>query len=107
MCRDAPLAILVCGDTTLEKVPGYWVQDCSAATQNLLLAAHACGLGAVWTGIYPMKDRVEGFRKTFGLPEHIIPLALVPVGYPDQEPGQQDRFDRKKIYYNTYGKREE
>ena len=107
MCREAPLAILVCGDTTLEKVPGYWVQDCSAATQNLLLAAHACGLGAVWTGIYPIKDRVEGFRKAFGLPEHVIPLALVPIGYPDQEPGPQDRFDRKKVYYNVYGKREQ
>lgn len=105
MCREAPLAILVCGDITLEKVPGYWVQDCSAATQNLLLAAHAVGLGAVWTGIYPMKDRIEGFRKAFGLPENVIPLAFVPVGYPDQNPGPQDRFDRAKIYHNAYGQK--
>ncbi|HWR25547.1 MAG TPA: nitroreductase family protein [Methanosarcina sp.] len=107
MCREAPLAILICGDTTLEKVPGYWVQDCSAATQNLLLAARAVGLGAVWTGIYPVKDRVEGFRKAFGLPEHVIPLAFVPIGYPDKYPGLQDRFDRGKVYYNAYGKRKE
>ncbi len=105
MCREASLAILVCGDLTLEKVPGYWVQDCSAATQNLLLAAHDVGLGAVWTGIYPMKDRVEGFRKTFGLPENVIPLALVPVGYPNQKPGPEDRFDKEKISHNVYGQK--
>jgi nitroreductase len=107
MCREAPIAILVCGDLTFEKIPGYWVQDCSAATQNLLLAAHAVGLGAVWTGIYPMKDRIEGFRKTFGLPENVIPLALVPIGYPDQNPVSEDRFDKAKIYHNRYGQRRE
>jgi nitroreductase len=106
MCREAPLAVLICGDTSLEKAPGFWVQDCSAATQNLLLAAHAVGLGAVWTGVYPVKDRVEGFRKAFGLPDNVIPLAFVPIGYPDQHPGSQDRFDRKKIYCNAYGKME-
>jgi len=107
MCMEAPLAILICGDTTQEKVPGYWVQDCSAATQNLLLAAHACGLGAVWTGIYPMEDRIEGFRKTFGLPEHVIPLAFVPIGYPAQKPVLQDRYREERVYYNRYGKKRE
>jgi nitroreductase len=107
MCREAPLAILVCGDLKLEKVPGHWVQDCSAATQNLQLAAHAVELGAVWTGIYLIKDRIEGFRKAFGLPENVIPLAFVPVGYPDQNPGPQDRFDKAKRYYNKYGKKRE
>ncbi len=105
MCREASLAILICGDTTQEKVPGYWVQDCSAATQNLLLAAHAVGLGAVWTGIYPMKDRIEGFRKAFGLPEHVIPLAFVPIGYPAQNPGPQDRYREEKVYHNRYGQK--
>ncbi len=107
MCREAQLAVLVCGDTTQEKAPGYWVQDCSAATQNLLLAAHALGLGAVWTGIYPMEDRVDGFRKAFGLPEHVIPLGLVPIGYPAQQPGIQDRYTEEKVYHNRYGKRGE
>ncbi|AKB13934.1 Nitroreductase [Methanosarcina thermophila] len=105
MCREAPLAILVCGDITLEKAPGYWVQDCSAATQNLLLAAHAAGLGAVWTGIYPMKDRIEGFRKAFELPEHVIPLALVPIGYPNQRPEHEDRYREEKVYHNKYGRK--
>lgn len=105
MCREAPLAILVCGDTTLEKVPGYWVQDCSAAIQNILLAAHDAGLGAVWTGIYPMKDRVDGFRKAFGLPDHIFPLGLVPVGYPAENPVPKDRYRKEKVYHNRYGQR--
>ncbi len=105
MCREASLAILICGDTTQEKISGFWVQDCSAAIQNLLLAAHDCGLGAVWTGIYPMKDRIEGFRKVFELPEHVIPLALVPVGYPAQEPKPQDRYREEKVYYNKYGQK--
>lgn len=107
MCREAPVAILVCGDTTLEKAPGYWVQDCSAAIQNILLAAHDAGLGAVWTGIYPMKDRIEGFRKAFGLPEHVFPLGLVPVGYPAQKPDPQDRYTEDKVYHNIYGRRKE
>jgi nitroreductase len=63
MCGEAPLSILVRGDTTQEKIPGYWVQDCSAATQNLLLAAHAFGLGAVWPGLYPMKIELKGLGK--------------------------------------------
>lgn len=107
MCREAPLAILVCGDTTQEKAPGYWVQDCSAAVQNLLLTAHDAGLGAVWTGIFPMTDRIKGFRKTFGLPDYVFPLALVPVGYPAEKPGPQDRYREDKVYHNRYGQRKE
>lgn len=105
MCREAPLGILICGDTTQEKIPGFWVQDCSAATQNLLLAAHACGLGAVWTGVYPLEDRIEGFRKAFSLPEHVIPLAFVPIGYPGQSPDPQDRYSEEKICHNRYGQK--
>ncbi|MCC4769878.1 nitroreductase family protein [Methanosarcina sp. DH2] len=107
MCREAPLAILICGDTTQEKAPGYWVQDCSAAIQNLLLAAHDFGLGAVWTGIFPMTDRVKGFRKTFGLPDHVFPLGLVPIGYPAQQPEPQDRYRKEKVYHNRYGQKKE
>ncbi|AGF97004.1 Nitroreductase family protein [Methanosarcina mazei Tuc01] len=102
-----PLAILVCGDTTQEKAPGYWVQDCSAAIQNLLLAAHDAGLGAVWTGIFPMTDRVQGFRKAFGLPGHVFPLGLVPVGYPAEKLSPQDRYREEKVYNNRYGQKRE
>lgn len=102
MVRGAPLAILVCGDTNKEIAPGFWVQDCSAAIQNLLLAAHGLGLGAVWTGCYPLEDRVEGFRKAFALPEKVIPLGLVVLGHPAQEVAPVDRYSESKVYHNRY-----
>jgi len=68
MSKHAKLVILVCGDTTKEKYPGFWVQDCSVAIMCLLLVAHEKGLGAVWTGAHPMPDRVTGLKKLFGLP---------------------------------------
>lgn len=97
MTPQAPLAILVCGDVSAEKYPGFWVQDCSAAVENLLLAAHIIGLGAVWTGIYPDEGRVEGFRRLFSLPDHIVPLALIPVGFPKETKEVTDRYDPAKI----------
>jgi len=102
MCRQAPLGILVCGDTRLEKYPGYWIQDCSAATQNLLLAAHDLGLGAVWTGVYPREERIRGFREAFKLPDHILPLAFVVIGYPAERLQPQDRFRPERIHYNRW-----
>ncbi|HGE70115.1 TPA: nitroreductase family protein, partial [Candidatus Poribacteria bacterium] len=63
MLKEAPLAILICGDESLQKYKGYWVQDCSAATENLLIAVNALGLGGVWLGVYPIEDRVVGIRK--------------------------------------------
>jgi nitroreductase len=102
MVLQAPLGIIVCGDLTKEKYPGYWVQDCSAAMQNLLLAVHALGLGAVWTGIYPKEDRVAGYRAMFGLPENIIPLAFAPIGWPAQQPKSESRFLEDRIHYNSY-----
>ena len=98
MAAKAPLAVLVCGDLSQEKFPGFWVQDCSAATQNLLLAAHDLGLGAVWTGIHPLADREQGFRQLFHLPEHVIPLSLVVIGQPAKQPGAKDRFDASKVH---------
>jgi nitroreductase len=81
MLREAPAAILVCGDTTLEKAPGYWVVDCSAATENLLIAAHALELGTVWLGVYPRPERMREMSALFGLPDHVKPLALVAIGH--------------------------
>ena len=101
--RLAPLGILVCGDTRLEKYSGFWVQDCSAATQNLLLAAHAMGLGGVWTGIYPEQSRVEGFKKLYRLPEEVIPLGLLLLGYPDQNPTQPKRYKSERVHKNRFG----
>lgn len=102
MCRQAAVCFLVCADSSLEKYPEFWVQDCSAAVQNLLLAAHAIGLGAVWAGVYPMKDRVEGLRNLLSLPVEITPFALIPVGYPDHEPGPQERYKKDRVHYNGW-----
>ena len=80
MAATAPLAILVCADTRLEKSPGYWPVDCAAAVENMLLAAHGLGLGAVWTGVRPRPERIEGFRRLFSLPESIIAHSMVVIG---------------------------
>ena len=102
MARRAPLAILICGNLQIETSPGYWVIDCAAATQNLLLAAHALGLGAVWTGTYPNEDRMDGYTELFELPEHILPHSLVVFGYPDEELPDQDRFMEERIHHNGW-----
>ncbi len=102
MLRQAPLAILVCGDLSLEKYAGYWVIDCSAAIQNMLLAAHGLGLGAVWTGIYPMQERVDAVRDIFQLPENIIPHSLIPIGHPAMDSKRQDRFKSERVHYNGW-----
>lgn len=102
MAKSAPLGILVCGDTRLEKYPGFWPQDCAAATQNLLLAAHAEGLGAVWTGIYPMAERADKFAEIFGLPEGVVAFGFVPMGYPAQESRFEDRFKEERVHRDKW-----
>lgn len=102
MSREAAVGILVCGDLSREKYPGFWVQDCAAAVQNLLLVAHGLGLGAVWTGIYPDEGRVARFRERFSLPQHIVPLAFIPVGHPAQHPSAADRFDPARVHHNSW-----
>ena len=102
MAAKAPLAFLVCGNLGAEKYPGFWVQDCSAAVQNLLLAATGLGLGSVWTGIYPLEERIEGFRKMFSLPEQIMPLALIVVGHTGKSAEPKSRYDSDKIHHNGW-----
>ncbi|MDW7651903.1 MAG: nitroreductase family protein [Bacillota bacterium] len=102
MVREASVAILVCGDEKLEKYPGYWVQDCSAATQNILLAAHDRGLGAVWLGIYPREERINGMRRLLSLPAEVTPLSLIPVGFPAEKKPPADRFLPERIHYDGW-----
>jgi len=103
MCREAPVAVLVCGDPTLEKHQGYWVQDCAAATENLLLSIHALGLGGVWVGVYPREERITRLRKLLNIPEHVFPFALVPIGHPaEQKPARPDRYNKARIHKNTW-----
>jgi nitroreductase len=98
MLRQAPLAVLVCGNLRRETYKGYWVQDCAAAAENLLLAAHAMGLGAVWVGIYPKEDRVAKLQQLLGLPAHVVPMALVPLGYPAEQVPSPDRYDPARVH---------
>jgi nitroreductase len=102
MTREAQLAVLICGDLREERHPGFWAQDCSAATQNLLIAAHALGLGAVWLGIYPREERVAYLRSLCGVPDRVIPFALVAVGYPAEQPGPADRFEQARVHLETW-----
>ncbi|WP_136796902.1 nitroreductase family protein [Desulfosediminicola ganghwensis] len=102
MSDKAPVGILVCGDLSLEKHAGFWVQDCSAAIQNILLTVHDLGLGAVWTGIHPLKDREEGFNQLFKLPEHVIPLGYIVIGQPDQHPTTVSRYKVDRVHQETW-----
>ena len=102
MAAGAPLAIVVCGDPSREKYKDFWVQDCAASTQNLLLAAHASGLGAVWCGVHPAEERVTAMRELLGLPAHVIPLSLVVLGIPEEAKGPADRFDASRVHYDRW-----
>jgi len=102
MLKEAPLAILVCGDETLQKYQGYWVQDCSAATENLLIAVNAKGLGAVWLGVYPIEDRVIGLRKLLGMPENVIPFSLLSIGYPAEQKPRANRYDETRVHQDKW-----
>ncbi len=102
MLREAPLAIVVCGDKRLEKHKDYWIQDCSAAAQNLLLAVHATWLGAVWLGVHPREERIQPTRKLFLLPDDVMPLAIIAVGYPAEKKSHPEQYYEKKIHFERW-----
>jgi len=102
MLHEAPVAIVVCGNKSREKHAEFWVQDCSAAVQNLLLEATHQGLGTVWLGVHPRQDRVEGLKKLFNLPEPVIPFAVVALGYAKVQPLPIDRFNSEYIHRNRW-----
>jgi nitroreductase len=102
MAREAQLAIVVCGNLEREHRPGFWVQDCAAATQNLLLAAHAAGVGAVWCGTYPREERMQPIAAVLGLPEHVLPFSVIPLGYPAEQPAPADRYDQRRVHVDRW-----
>ena len=109
MLKSAPLAIVVCGDMTKAmegKGRQFWIQDCSAATENILLAAHAQGLGAVWTALYPMDERLQPVSEALKLPDTLIPLCTVVIGYPAEQPEPKNKWKPENISYNEYGNQE-
>jgi len=105
MTAAAPLAIAICG--VLDKaLPGeardYWIQDASAATENFLLAAHALGLGAVWTGVHPISDRIRILKDALELPEGVEPFCLIPFGYPADTAQVKDKWDPSTVHHDTW-----
>jgi nitroreductase len=102
MLLTAPLAILVCGDRTKEESDLYLSINCSAATQNILLSAHALGLGAVWLGVFPKPERIIPIRNLFKLPDDIVPISLIAVGYPAEKKETPKRFNKENIHYEKF-----
>jgi nitroreductase len=102
MLKQSVAAILVCGDTAIEKNESWLLQNCSAATQNILLSAHGLGIGSCWIGIHGMFDIVKNIKHQFKLPENIVPVSLVSLGYPDETVIAENRFKKDKIHYNKW-----
>ena len=116
MVTTAGAVIVVCGETTrmvkphdaaedaepVERPNNYWFEDCSAATENLLLAATALDLGAVWLSCYPTERIVDRIRAYLGIPSNVTPLAIVPVGYPAETPSPKDKWNPDNIHYDRW-----
>ena len=102
---NAPAAIVVCGNTSKLKRPiaeKYWVQDCSAATQNILLAAVELGLGTVWCGVHPVHVFTKRISEILMLPKDIKPLNVIYVGYPAEEKPPRTQYDESRIHWETF-----
>ncbi len=105
MAARAPMAIVVCGNSDRflsDEDSTLWVQDLSAASENILLAAHALGLGGVWTCLYPHADRIEAASRILGIPEGVIPFSLIPVGYPERDQQPMDKWHPDRVHTNRY-----
>ncbi|MBF4693777.1 nitroreductase family protein [Fusibacter ferrireducens] len=98
----AGLGILVCGDLNKEEHEGYWIGDCAAAIQNMLIRIEELELGACWIGVYPNEDRMAVLEKTLNLPEHIKPMGFIAVGHPDEKKAPSDRYDPEKVHRNGW-----
>ena len=103
--KTATAAIVVCGlldKTDNESIQAYWVQDCSAATENILLAAHAYGIGAVWCGVYPNPERIPSVKEVLQIPDNVMPLNIVTMGFPAENPQPKDKFKTENIHYQKW-----
>ncbi len=102
MLLNAPLAILVAGDERAQVHPGLWPEDCAAATENILLAAHALGLGAVWLGVYPLEARLSEINSVLTIPSEITPFSLISVGYPQEPKPAADRYLAERVHLEKW-----
>ncbi len=104
MLQTTSHAVVVCGDEQLQHDDGYWVVDCGAATQNILLAAQTLGLGSCWVGLHPREERKRSFSRLLHLPSHVKPFALVALGYPEEQKPRPERFHAEKVRSNGWEK---
>jgi nitroreductase len=102
MLGEAALSIIVCADPDLQTCPGFWVQDVSAATQNILLSVEALGYGATWCGIYPNDDRAWEIKKLLELPKQVIPLNVIAIGVPDEEKPPSNRYNEERVHHEKW-----
>lgn len=102
MLKNAGAAMIVCGNLTTERYPGHWVQDCSAVSENILLAVHDLGLGSVWVGVYPNNTYVEELQTLLHLPKDVIPLNILPIGYPEKTPEPENRYVESKVHWEKW-----
>jgi nitroreductase len=104
MLARAQVGIVVAGDTLADRIPGmrYWTIDASAATENILVAAHALGLGAVWIGVYPWRSRMRAVANVVGLPRHVKPLAMVAIGHPAETPKSREPYDKSRVHWDAW-----
>lgn len=104
MAAQAPVCIVPCGQPSLSFAdrPDFWIQDLSAATENILLAATALGLGSVWCGVYPNQDRVVEARRILGIPEDVIPLCYVPIGHPAEHKEPRTQYDETRVHWERW-----
>ena len=102
MLKQATAAIIICGDKNLEQDINLIALDCSAATQNALLAVHDLGLGAVWISAFPVEETIAGLKNLFKYPGNIVPISVLSIGYPDEEVATEERFKPEKIHFNNW-----
>lgn len=98
----ADCAVVVCGDVRRQRFEGFWIQDCAAAMQNLLLEAEHLGLGAVWMGLYPMMQCVEKIKPLLSLPESIMPLGIAAIGNPEKRIDSEDRYRSDRVHFEKW-----
>jgi len=101
MLKGASLAIVVCGDHELQKTD-FWIHDCSAATENILIATHSLGLGAVWLGVHPSLELIKGVKEHLGIPDHVTPLGIISIGYPAEEKPPGNRYNPDRVHTDKW-----
>lgn len=101
MLEGASHSIVVLGDNNIQETD-FWIHDCSAATENILIAANALGLGAVWLGVHPNNSLIEETKKLFNIPNHVTPLGIISLGYPEETKPPRENYNSDRVHKNTW-----